>query len=128
MNEQKEDLVEIGKRLREVRDKLAKTVRQMSQVSGTSIGSISGMEKGRLKPTFPYLHCLVVSFNVNLNWVITGEGSMFPSAVELDLDFGKDNVNIQELIDWMLKDDRIRYEILLTFLKFKNDNPKLFET
>lgn len=118
---------QIGLRLREVRKKLGKTLEQMRDITGLSTGGISEMEKGLKKPSSVYMFALKRRFDININWVLTGVGTMFSPDIELDLDFGEDNKLIQELILCIKNVDIVRLDILSYFSKFKRENPGLIQ-
>ncbi|MBF0288664.1 MAG: LexA family transcriptional repressor [SAR324 cluster bacterium] len=52
--------------------------------TGKTPAQITDICKGRGKPTFDYLLALNVKYGININWLLTGEGSAFsiPSATD----------------------------------------------
>jgi transcriptional regulator with XRE-family HTH domain len=117
------DLKQIGRRLREVRKKLGKTQEEMRQITGLSTAGISEMEQGLKKPSSVYMFALKTNFDVNINWILTGEGTMFSPDIELELTFGDDNKIIQELILCVTNLPFVRYHMLKCFLELKRENP-----
>lgn len=109
------DVREIGSRLKEVRKKLAKTQGDMSKATGLSPAGISEMEKGFKKPSSVYMFQLRMKYDVNINWILTGEGTMFRPTLELELDFGEDNDVIKDMVLAIKRDKSVRYEILVYF-------------
>lgn len=121
------DVKEIGRRLKEVRKKIGKTLEQMRDITGLSTGGISEMEKGLKKPSSVYMFALKTEFDVNINWILSGEGTMFSPDIELDLNFGEDNILIQDLILCIKNVDIVRLDMLGYFSKFKRENPELIK-
>lgn len=71
------DTVETGKRLKEIRKKHNITIWQLSEKVGLSKAMISETESGKNKPSPNLLLGLIKLFNVNINWVLTGEGDTY---------------------------------------------------
>ena len=69
----------LGKRLRQVLRKLDLTQVAIAERIGTSNVVINRYIKDKTMPDINFLNKLAMNFNININWLITGEGSMFPS-------------------------------------------------
>ncbi len=119
---------EIGKRLKEARKSIGRTLKQMSQISGLSISTIHGMEMGNNKPNIKYLYLLSEEFNINLNWIVTGTGSMLAPGFDLTWKFGEDSKRILELIYMLEHCDILRYEILGRYSEFRESHRELLES
>jgi SOS-response transcriptional repressor LexA len=68
-----------GKRLKVVLKKLSLSQTGLSKEIGTSNVVINRYIKDKTTPDYNFLNKLVTKFNININWLLTGEGSMFPS-------------------------------------------------
>lgn len=121
------NVIEVGKRLKDVRRTLRLTLDEISKKTGLSKSGISYMEIGNKKPSSVYMCELSEQFNVNINWVLTGKGSMFKPEVALNLKFGEDNEIIQELIFYIENISFARHDILRYFHKFKRDNKEVVD-
>lgn len=121
------DVKQIGKRLKEIRKKFGISLDKMGEITGLSKSGISDIEKGKKKPSSVYMHALNIKFNVNINWVLTGKGTMFAPDIELNLDFGKDNEIIKDLIFCIEHVDAVRYDILKYFYEKREENPALLK-
>lgn len=64
-------------RLLELRKALNLTQTQFGEKIGLTRAAIAAYERGIAKPTGSALKCMEVIFNVNMNWLETGEGEMF---------------------------------------------------
>ena len=73
-------------RIKQIR--LSMNINQTSyaELTNTSQSNISKYERGELKPTLEFLISLHEKLNVNINWVLTGKGSMFNHDVQSDID------------------------------------------
>ena len=68
-----------GKRLKEVLKKLNLTQIALSKKIGTSNVVINRYVKGKTTPDYNFLNKLAAIYNININWLLTGEGSIFPT-------------------------------------------------
>jgi transcriptional regulator with XRE-family HTH domain len=116
------DVEQIGRRLREVRKKLGKTQEEMRQITGLSTAGISEMEQGLKKPSSVYMFALNTNFDVNINWILTGAGTMFKPDIEMELNFGNDNRIIRELILCIKNLNVARYKLLWHFSDLKREH------
>jgi transcriptional regulator with XRE-family HTH domain len=121
------DLKDIGKRLKEARNKIECTLSEMQEMCGVAKSTISEMETGLKKPHHLYLYLLSTKYKININWIFSGKGSMLLDY-EIKLDFGEDNEKIKELIYLLEKFPDFRYEVLRLYLYFKKNNKDLIDS
>ncbi len=69
--------MEIGKRLKILREKLGLSQSEFAKKIGTSQGYLSELERNLKKPGSDLLLSLKRLFNVSTDWLLTGEGPMF---------------------------------------------------
>jgi len=67
----------IGERIRLIRKKLGLTQKEFGERIGVIDRLVSKWEKGLNEPTSKSLKAIAQEFNVNLHWLLTGEGEMF---------------------------------------------------
>lgn len=67
----------LGKRLQQVLRKLDLTQTGLSRLIGTSNVVINRYIKDKTMPDYSFLNKLATSLNINVNWLITGDGPMF---------------------------------------------------
>lgn len=67
----------IGDRIKEVRNTLKLTQFTVSEKLNINQGNYSRIEKNIHEPNMSFLHFFSKIYNVNLNWLISGEGEMF---------------------------------------------------
>jgi SOS-response transcriptional repressor LexA len=67
----------VGERLKALRSKLSVTQKKFANLLNCSQAKISDYESGKLSISNKDLSIIANTYNVNLNWLITGEGEMF---------------------------------------------------
>jgi len=67
----------VSQRLKELRKSFKMTQRTFGARIGAKQGNVADWERGRSNPGLESLNNIVKHFNVNLNWLLTGEGVMF---------------------------------------------------
>lgn len=65
------------KRLKKVKEKLNKSLTEISSDTGLSVGTLSNIFWGKSSPNYEFLRIFVKKYRVNLNWLLNGEGDMF---------------------------------------------------
>jgi transcriptional regulator with XRE-family HTH domain len=77
----------LGERLKNIRWVLKLNQKQMAEKLELTQSAISAVEKGISKSlSGDNLAKLLIEFNVNINWLLSGEGEMFNSENKNDLD------------------------------------------
>ncbi len=69
----------IGKRLKQLLNKLEMTQAGLSRAIGISNVVINRYIKDKTTPDYNFLSKIAESYNVNINWLINGEGTIFVS-------------------------------------------------
>lgn len=121
---------DIGERLRKIRLDLGYTLDSMSKAAGLARSYISQFEKGSKYPNRVYLKFLFEQHNIDLNYVLGGEGTPNRLSAEerrLYTDFGKFNPEIKELLYYMNTFPHALYHILSCFAEYKLINRDLIE-
>ena len=113
-NEKKFKMV-IAKRIHGLRKALNLKQGELADKLGCSRSNLSQIEHGVFFPGFAILNALISTFNVSLDWLFAGKGSMFICEKEnlLDLlDFGKDTGEIIEMLKKMKESPAIKHGVL----------------
>jgi len=71
----------ICNRIRYLRESINISQQKFSELINVSRGYINDIERGK-EPSFNFIKTLLKSTNVNLEWLVTGEGEMYRQAVE----------------------------------------------
>lgn len=64
-------------RIKKVRKELDLTQQEFADRIGTIRGNIAGYETGKRSPSSSVISLMCTKFNINENWLRTGEGKMF---------------------------------------------------
>jgi transcriptional regulator with XRE-family HTH domain len=73
--------MEIFNRIKEIRKSLNLTQSKFADLLNVSNGFISEIESGNKKPGYDILISLKKEFNININWLLIGEGEMLADIV-----------------------------------------------
>ena len=78
----------MGKRVKEIRESLKFTQKEFADFFGFSRAFIGAVEKDRSKFSVEHLVKLLVSYDVNINYILAGKGEMFlePKTITKELD------------------------------------------
>ena len=101
-----------GKKLQEIRKKLNLSQEEFATQTNITYRAYTSYERGDRKPSFEFLENLVLKYNVNLNWLIAGQGNMLLS----DNDKISSNELIQQLQD-RVKELEIGNKVLKELVK-----------
>ncbi len=67
----------IGQRIRTVRKILNKSQKAFADELSISKQAVSNIENSKSLPSIPILSKLLIDFNVNINYILSGDGEMF---------------------------------------------------
>lgn len=121
---------DIGTRIKKIRLELGYTQEQMAAFFGIRRAGYRRYEGGETTPGVQALKMLADRFNVSLEWLIRGEGSMIRSEADPEPkapEFEKPVEEIWDLVVHMEKIPLLRFKILSFYHQFKMDHPDLFD-
>ena len=130
MTDNKTLLLETAARLKELRQSLRYTPEKMAAHLEISYSAYLKYEYGNTFPRPYTLARIAESFDVSLDWLISGRGPMLyenKARPGEKAGFGPDRDNEKELFDYMERFPVLRYEMLRHFLTFKVKNKELLE-
>ena len=78
----------IGQRLRDFRKVKKITQEELANVLNLDTANISFYENGKTAPSLQSLEIMRITYNLNINWLLSGEGTMF---LDSEKDSKKDN-------------------------------------
>lgn len=67
----------IPKRIKRIRETISYSQKQMCEFFHMSQSNYTKIENGHLNPNLEFMLILRTKFNINLNWLIAGEGEMY---------------------------------------------------
>lgn len=120
----------IGTKIRKVRESLGLTQVQMVENFNIGRANYSRIEKGEIFPNAEILHTLKTEFNVSLDWLISGEGQMYPPKkkdLKKELGLGKCGREMDELIYLIANIPMVKHAVLGHFLEYKMKNVDLIK-
>jgi len=120
--------IEIGARLKAVRERLGYTLDRMSFESNTSRSYIAESESGRRLPPTKYLLFLNDQFRVRMDFIFVGDGDMFPNQEETTLkrlQFGPLKKEVMEMLELIDRFPHALYAVLGHFAAYRINNEKL---
>ena len=110
---------DIASRVTEIRKVLKLKQKDFAARLGISGPSISEIEKGKYKPNFDFLYNASREFNVNLYYLLFGEGEMFldptSSITSRADDFPMDNEDVRTFFHYFKRSRAVQYSILAYF-------------
>lgn len=117
-----------GKHVREVRDALNLKQKEFSQGLGISVQHLSDIERGKKKTCLDFFFKMVKVYNVNLNYLLMGEGEMFLQETAnnqvLLKGFAANNPDAKEFLYYFTNSSLVHYHVLSDFRKFFNAEEK----
>lgn len=131
MTEKDTLLIDIGLRMQTIRKRLGFKQQNFAAELGISPASLSEIEAGRAKPMFDTIFNLTKKFNVNVYYLLHGQGEMFiGDDVERSIGTGK----FGEYTEWLRKflfyfrqSEMVRYAMMSEFKKYLLENERLIE-
>lgn len=99
----------LGQRIKAARKARGITQVQIKNACGISSGNLSEIENDKVSPTSNALLALKRILNVSVDWLLTGEGSMFPEQESTE-------VNVHPPDDWTVDNlDAEQKELIYVF-------------
>ena len=74
----------IGDRITFIRMMHGKTVDEFAAMLGISKGNLSDLENSKNKPSYEVIAVIAGSFNINSEWILTGNGKLFKRLYPFD--------------------------------------------
>lgn len=75
---------DVGARFYQFRKEIGKTQTQLSEELGVYQSTIASFEMGKTFPSLKYLNHFHRKYNLNINWLVTGNGDMFVAKGYMD--------------------------------------------
>ncbi len=87
-----------GKRIALVRKEVGLSSKEFAAVFGMTQGNISQIENNKLRPSVEMLAEIYKKWRFSPEWLLTGEGNMFPDSVRVNKSAAVDNGLLHEII------------------------------
>lgn len=108
----------ISERFKQLRDELGKSQTDFGAGIGVSRSVINNIERGVTEPSDVFLNHLCVVYNVNREWLETGEGEMFAPTAE--------QAETARMIE-SISDSPAMRSLLATWAQLSDENKAVFE-
>ena len=108
----------ISERFKQLRDELGKSQTEFGAGIGVSRSVINNIERGVTEPSDVFLNHLCDVYNVNRQWLETGEGELFDKSEQLD--------ETAKLIE-SISDSPAMRSLLATWAQLSDENKAVFE-
>jgi transcriptional regulator with XRE-family HTH domain len=125
------DYKALGARLKRVRKHLRLNQAQLGEIAGLSKTTICDYEVGKTPPGFKFITLLSERYNVNINYIISGEGPMFRDESQFPWNkpgeklFGDYNREVAQMLDYMGKSPMFLLAVVTMVTDFLNKNAGL---
>ena len=125
----------IGKRIKELRAELHLTAGEIASGLDIPVRTIGSYEREEAQPGLKFFKAMIEKYHVNVNWLLTGKGSMFMSKrTEMDMAFiayFQETFNLTEqevtgLID--ILDTEASRDMVLKFIEIKKGNKEALDS
>jgi len=119
-----------SKRLKELRQSLHYSTKEMGDCFNTTQVSYRRYEQEKMVPGFHSLYFFTEKLGVSLDWLVCGKGSVYYQDKEKkeslqNLLPGSSPEEIKDLLEHMNRIPLLRHEVLACFYKFKEDHKEL---
>ncbi len=127
----RENLKEIGKRIKEIRKNLRITQKELAAELEMSPCYLSEIEGGKGNPGHAFFYKISTRYNVNLNYLFHGEGEMCTRIKFKNIPDEDDNIDEIETIDdlfWYLENSPlVKVQVIGFAAKFKYENEEIIK-
>ncbi|MDQ1355227.1 MAG: hypothetical protein QG657_5537 [Acidobacteriota bacterium] len=106
------DLAGIGRRLKDIRKKLDLRQKEFAETLDITMVTLSDIETGKKRPGSDMLFNLSGLYNVNLDFLLHGQGNMFRQGMKMDgvtvedNAFGDNTDHVREML-WYMQNSRL---------------------
>ena len=111
---------EIGQRVKKIRKEKGLTQDEMVSFFKCGRSNYSKIESGQVMPGGSLMETLHSRFKISLDWLITGDGSMYYET-RGHLDFGDYSEDVKELLEDIAENKAIKHAILSYYYTYKAD-------
>jgi transcriptional regulator with XRE-family HTH domain len=123
---------EVGLRLKELRRKLNMTQPQLGEKMGIKATTLAKHEKGICFPTGKMLNILASQYNVSMDYLVCGRGTLFYEDKDNTDSIHPKNImsgdkELEELISLVSSMSWVRHALLSYFQRFKLENRELIQ-
>ena len=123
-----EELSEFGQRVRKVRKYLRISQKEFAVHLNISNTYLSEIESGKFRPGFEFFLNMVTKFDVNIKYLVTGEGDFF---IDTEKDskkyYGENSEHIEEMLRDFEHIPMVKYAVLEFYHSYKISKKDIIE-
>ncbi|NIM18185.1 MAG: helix-turn-helix domain-containing protein [Candidatus Aminicenantes bacterium] len=131
----KDDL--FGSRLKAIRKRLKMLQAEFCEKLNISVTNLSEIENNKTRPGYDFFYKIVKEFDVNLNYLVFGEGTMFRKigkeegkgkAAGFDisrLDYPVNNEAVEEFLFYFFNSRFVHYHFMSELVRVLSENKKI---
>ena len=124
-------LIEFGNRLRVIREKLGLKQKDFAMRIDKTPAFLSEIETGKSNPGFSVLRKIAETFNINLNYLMFGEGEVFrgsfgEAGAERQV-YGIDDEKFIEMVNYFKRAPIVKYAVYEYFTQYIHKNREVIE-
>jgi len=115
--------VKIGKRLRQIRERFGMSQTEFGNSLGIQYQHVSKYERGESVPTWENLIKLIQNYDININWLLTGEGDQLRERHQHEVIVSRNEGSGDDLFSltaYLETDIELKNAITNFVLKYKN--------
>lgn len=120
------ELADFGERLKEAREQLRLKQKVFAAELDVTGSSVSGLEKGKSKPSYDVLKKMFNNFNISINYLLDGHGETIVNreiATERELDdTNPEDERLKELLYYIEKAPMVKYAVFEFFSNYLYQN------
>jgi len=121
----------LGKRVREIRKRLKLIQKDFAQKINFSVPSLSDIETGKSKPGHDFFYHIVKAFDVNLYFLLFGEGEMFRTddkSLEKQFKIPKEiTPETREFLDYFFHSTIMQYSLMASFRRILHQEGEIIK-
>ncbi|MFC2146362.1 helix-turn-helix domain-containing protein [Acidobacteriota bacterium] len=123
---------EVGSRLKEIRQRLKMTQAQLGEKLRINGSAVAKHENGITFPTGKMLNILASQYNVSMDYLLCGRGTLFYEDIDNSdtnrlKNIVKGDKELEELFSLVSSMSWVRHAVLSFFQRFKLENRELIE-
>ena len=127
------DLTHVGQRIKEIRRELRISQKEFAEKIEISGSFLSEVEANKSKPGYEFLNNVILKFDVNPLYLMTGKGNMFlrrddGGLTAPDDDYGEFGHIVKEMLLYFKMSPQVKMAVLEFFQRYVHENKDLIET
>lgn len=129
---EKRGLAQVGERIKEIRRELRISQKEFAEKIEISGSFLSEVEANKSKPGYEFLNNIILTFNVNPLYLMTGKGNMFLKRdsgewTVPDDEYGEFGAIVKKMLLYFKMSPQVKMAVLEFFQRYIHENKDLIE-